>query len=106
MDIKQNRGINEMDTEQKSKAILSKLEELEHYFEIINVDERFTKNIRTLQETQKIISELVDKNEQLHVVNKMYMNFIKFNKGINCLGFMIALIALFLGVTAFLSAIR
>ncbi len=104
MDIKQNRGINEMDTEQKSKAILSKLEELEHYFEIINVDERFTKNIRTLQETQKIISELVDKNEQL--VNEMYMNFIKFNKGMNCLGFMIALIAFIFGVTAFLSAIR
>jgi hypothetical protein len=106
VDIKQNRGINEMDTEQKSKAILSKLEELEHYFEIINVDERFTKNIRTLQETQKIISELVDKNEQLQVVNEMYMNFIKFNKGMNCLGFMIALIAFIFGVTAFLSAIR
>ncbi len=95
-----------MDTEQKSKEILSKLEELERYFEIINVDERFTKNIRTLQETQKIISELVDKNEQLHVVNEMYMNFIKFNKGINSLGFIMAVIALLLGVTAFLSAIR
>ncbi len=106
MDIKQDRGINEMDTEQKSKEILSKLEELERYFEIINVDERFTKNIRTLQETQKIISELVDKNEQLHVVNEMYMNFIKFNKGINSLGFIMAVIALLLGVTAFLSAIR
>lgn len=106
MDIKQNRGINEMDTEQKSKAILSKLEELEHYFEIINVDERFTKNIKTLQETQKIISELVDKNEQLHVVNEMYMNFIKFNKGINNLGFIMAVIALLLGVTAFLSVIE
>lgn len=106
MDTEQNRGIDEMDTEQKSKKILSKLEELERYFEIINVDERFTKNIRTLQETQKIISELVDKNEQLHVVNEMYVNFIKFNKGMNCLGFMIALIAFIFGVTAFLSVIK
>lgn len=73
-----------MYTEQKSKAILSKLEELERYFEMKNVDERFTKNIKTLQETQKIISELVDKNEQLHVINEMYVNFIKFNKGMNC----------------------
>ncbi len=106
MDIVQNRGINEMDTEQKSKEILSKLEELERYFEIINVDERLTKNIKTLQETQKVISELVDKNEQLHIVNEMYQNFIKFNKGMNCLGFMIALIAFIFGVTAFLSVIK
>lgn len=106
MDIMQNRGINEMYTEQKSKAILSKLEELERYFEMKNVDERFTKNIKTLQETQKIISELVDKNEQLHVINEMYVNFIKFNKGMNCLGFMIALIAFIFGVTAFLSVIK
>lgn len=95
-----------MDTEQKSKEILSKLEELERYFEIINVDERLTKNIKTLQETQKVISELVDKNEQLHIVNEMYQNFIKFNKGMNCLGFMIALIAFIFGVTAFLSVIK
>lgn len=95
-----------MYTEQKSKAILSKLEELERYFEMKNVDERFTKNIKTLQETQKIISELVDKNEQLHVINEMYVNFIKFNKGMNCLGFMIALIAFIFGVTAFLSVIK
>ncbi len=106
MDIKQNKGINEMYTEQKSKAILSKLEELERYFEMKNVDERFTKDIKTLQETQKIISELVDKNEQLQVVNEMYINFIKFNKGMNCLGFMIALIAFIFGVTAFLSVIK
>ncbi len=106
MDIKQDRGINEMDTEQKSKEILSKLKKIEQYFEIMNVDERFTKKIRTLQETQKVISELVDKNEQLHVVNKMYMNFIKFNKGINSLGFIMAVIALLLGVTAFLSVIK
>lgn len=95
-----------MYTEQKSKAILSKLEELERYFEMKNVDERFTKDIKTLQETQKIISELVDKNEQLQVVNEMYINFIKFNKGMNCLGFMIALIAFIFGVTAFLSVIK
>lgn len=95
-----------MYTEQKTKAILSKLEELERYFEMKNVDERFTKNIKTLQETQKIISELVDKNEQLHVINEMYVNFIKFNKGMNCLGFMIALIAFIFGVTAFISVIR
>lgn len=95
-----------MDTEQKSKEILSKLKEAEHYLEIINVDDRHTNNIKTLQDAQKLIYELVDKIEQLHLLNDMYMNFIKFNKMNYFFVFTIALIALFLGVTALLFVLK
>ncbi len=144
MDIKQDRGINEMDTEQNEIEKLSseraaeeimlqiekvgqenfelltqvkeyeeKIEQLENENEIIknklNDYKEIFASISTKENNfrlEEIISQQSEEISVLRKVNEMYQNFIKFNKGMNCLGFMIALIALFLGVTAFLSVIK
>ena len=144
MDIKQDRGINKMDTEQNEIEKLSseraaeeimlqiekvgqenfelltqvkeyeeKIEQLENENEIIknklNDYKEIFASISTKENNfrlEEIISQQSEEISVLRKVNEMYQNFIKFNKGMNCLGFMIALIALFLGVTAFLSVIK
>ena len=118
MDIKQDRGINEMDTEQfelltQVKEYEEKIEQVENENEIIknklNDYKEIFASISTKENNfrlEEIISQQSEEISVLRKVNEMYQNFIKFNKGMNCLGFMIALIALFLGVTAFLSVIK
>lgn len=118
MDIKQDRGINEMDTEQfelltQVKEYEEKIEQLENENEIIKNKLNDYKEIFasiSIKENnfrlEEIISQQSEEISVLCKVNEMYQNFIKFNKGMNCLGFMIALIAFIFGVTAFLSVIK
>ncbi len=118
MDIKQDRGINEMDTEQfelltQVKEYEEKIEQVENENEIIKNKLNDYKEIFasiSIKENNFRLEEIIrQQSEEISVlrkVNEMYMNFIKFNKGINSLGFIMAVIALLLGVTAFLSVIK
>ena len=85
--------------ENENEIIKNKLNDYKEIFASISTKEN---NFRL----EEIIRQQSEEISVLRKVNEMYMNFIKFNKGMNCLGFMIALIALFLGVTAFLSVIK
>lgn len=144
MDIKQNRGINEMDTEQNeieklsseraAEEIMLQIEKVgQENFELLTQVKEYEEKIEQLENENEIIKnklndykeifasisikennfrleEIISQQSEeisvLRKVNEMYQNVIKFNKGMNYLGFMIALIALFLGVTAFLSVIK
>ena len=144
VDIKQDRGINKMDTEQNeieklsseraAEEIMLQIEKVgQENFELLTQVKEYEEKIEQLENENEIIKNKLNdykeifasisikennfrleeiirqQSEEISVlrkVNEMYMNFIKFNKGINSLGFIMAVIALLLGVTAFLSVIK
>lgn len=144
MDIKQNRGINEMYTEQNKTEKLSKEQRTEELmlqiakveqenFELLIQVKEYKEKIEQLENENKtiknklndykeilasistkennfrleeIIRQQLEEISVLRRTNEIYKTFMKFNKGMNCLGFMIALIAFIFGVTAFLSVIK
>lgn len=144
MDIKQNKGANEMDTEQNKTEKLSKEQRTEELmlqiakveqenFELLIQVKEYKEKIEQLENENKTIKNKLNgykeifasistkennfrleeiirlQSEEISVLrrtNEIYKTFMKFNKGINYLGFIMAFIALFLGVTTFLSVIR
>lgn len=112
MDIKQDRGIDEMDTEQNNKTITEALAELAEYLAGFEED-MFNSDIKNLQDAQELIKDLQHKNkfqadeiELLRQTNDMYQVFLSFQKGINVFAFIIAVGAFILSCLAFLSTIR
>ncbi len=59
-----------------------------------------------IKKLELINKKQADEIDLLRQSNEMYRNFLKFHNGMNFFGVIVAVIALLLGVTAFLSVIK